>query len=111
MTDRYPKAHACFSHELGVGQGSFEDLREDFLLDFGYQTARAYWSDLDDWLCWCHARGLDALDVNGSSVDRYMHSLKKAGYADNTMRRRRMTLRRFAQFAANVSSQASDSRS
>jgi hypothetical protein len=40
---RYPENRSPFRAELEERYERFAQLREDFLLDYGYNTARAYW--------------------------------------------------------------------
>lgn len=57
---RYPDYLMDFAPDLSPEQVQhwrrFFDLREDILLDYGYQTARAYWTDLQDIFEWAVAR-------------------------------------------------------
>ena len=92
---RYPRASAMFPAPLEEMYQRFADEREDFLLDYGYNTARAYWVDLDDWLLWCVRHDSDPLGLVDSVIDAYLADLQQAGYAHSTRRRRESTLRRF----------------
>jgi hypothetical protein len=51
---------------------AFSELREELLVGYGYQTARAYWADLQHVAEWAEERELDVLqltaDVNTSSL-------------------------------------------
>lgn len=96
---RWPKQDAAFRPELEQRYQRFAELREDWLLNFGYNTARAYWADLDDILWWCAERGLDPLAMTESDLTRYLSRLRRHGYSQSTLRRRRTAwhgLRRFA---------------
>jgi site-specific recombinase XerD len=81
-----------FPADLGQRFADFADAREDFLLNFGYNTARAYWADLDDWLGWCVECGHDPLDLRAARIDRYLDALVGQGYSPSTCRRRRTAL-------------------
>jgi hypothetical protein len=41
----------------------FAELREEYLLGYGYHTARAYWGDLHDLYLWATERGKDVLNL------------------------------------------------
>jgi hypothetical protein len=43
---RYPDDGMMFPPEIPEEWQEFLDLRESVLLDYGYNTARAYWADL-----------------------------------------------------------------
>ena len=46
----------------------FAELRERVLLDYGRNTARAYWGDLDDAFWWARRGGKDVLRLCGAAV-------------------------------------------
>ena len=59
----FPKHQSPFREELPARHRRFEEAREEFLLDYGYNTARAYWGDLEDLYDWCQHRGCDILQL------------------------------------------------
>lgn len=71
----------------------FFDLREELLLDYGYNTARAYWGDLDDWFRWAVERDKDVLALSEKDVKQYVALLRRRKYSENTIRRRLVALR------------------
>lgn len=71
----------------------FFDLREELLLDYGYNTARAYWADLQDWFEWAVAREKDVLTLTERDQKQYYALLRRRGYSENTVRRRRTAYR------------------
>lgn len=73
----------------------FCELREDFLLDYGYNTARAYWGDLDDILHWALERDKDPLALTEKDIRQYAGLLRRRKYSESTLRRRMGTLRGF----------------
>jgi site-specific recombinase XerD len=93
--DRYPKQDAMFKPDLAARFDLFADIREDFLLGFGYNTARAYWADLDDLLFWAAEAGLDPLALTEGHIKSYMRVLTERGYSSSTLRRRRTAFRGF----------------
>lgn len=73
----------------------FARVREDVLLDFGYNTARAYWGDLDDVAYWCAERGFNPLVLTQKQVRAYVALLRRRKYSESTIRRRVTALRKF----------------
>lgn len=92
---RYPEALMPIAGELEQSYRRFVDLRESFLLDYGYQTARAYWTDLESWADWATERGKDVLALTERDVTQYRALLRRRGYSESTIRRRVQTLGRF----------------
>ena len=76
---------------------TFDLAREAFLLRYALSTARAYWSDLDDWRLWCEAQqpAVDPLDDQRDRVAGYELWLEGSGYSRNTTRRRVATVNAF----------------
>ena len=74
--------------QLDDAYPEFAVARERFLRDYCYNTARAYWSDLDDVLWWAHERGKDPLALTEDDFKAYLRLLKRRGYAASTVRRR-----------------------
>jgi len=71
----------------------FFDLREDVLLNYGYNTARAYWADLDGWFRWAIERDKDVLNLSEREQKQYLALLRRRKYSENTIRRRVTVLR------------------
>lgn len=99
-TRRWPKQGAVFQPDLEERYQRFAELREDWLLNFGYNTARAYWADLDDILRWAVERGKDPLKLSDDDIKKYLALLNRRGYSKNTIRRRRTAWRGFARFVS-----------
>ena len=72
----------------------FFDLREDILLDYGYQTARAYWGDLQDIFEWAVERDKDILTLTGRDLRQYRALLRRRKYSEATIRRRMVAWRK-----------------
>lgn len=69
----------------------FFDLREDLLLGYGYQTARAYYADLQDIFEWAVAREKDVLALTEADMKQYCALLRRRKYSESTIRRRRLS--------------------
>lgn len=67
----------------------FFDLREELLLGYGYNTARAYWADLQDWFEWAAQRDKDVLALTEKDEKQYYALLRRRKYSESTIRRRR----------------------
>jgi site-specific recombinase XerD len=100
---RYPENRMPFAPDYGdevpESWQRFFDLREELLLNYGYNTARAYWADLQDWFDWAVERGKDVLNLTEADQRQYYALLRRRGYSGSTLRRRRTSLRLLA--AAN----------
>jgi site-specific recombinase XerD len=92
---RYPENKSPFRAELDVRDERFAQLREDFLLNYGYNTARAYWGDLEHLKDWCQERGLDVLDLPEQELREYLSWMSARGYSGSTTRRRETTYKLF----------------
>lgn len=97
----YPDDQAFFRGQLPTKERRFEALREALLLDYCYNTARAYAADLDDIYDWCQDHELDILVVTEPELDGYFANMLEMGYSKNTIRRRRTSLRGFGQTVAS----------
>ena len=75
----------------------FADLREDVLLDYGHNTARAYWGDLQDLFEWAVERDKDVLALTETDVRQYVALLRRRHYSESTIRRRVTALRKLYQ--------------
>lgn len=71
----------------------FFDLREDLLLNYTHNTARAYWADLQDWFEWAVERDKDVLSLTDKDVGQYKALLRRRKYRESTVRRRVTALR------------------
>ena len=95
-TPRYPEGESPFKRgPMGEAARAFADLREEFLIGFKYNTARAYWADLDDLYHWATGAGLDALELDTPEIEEYLSTMVDAGYSPNTVRRRRVAVSSF----------------
>lgn len=95
---RYPDYLMDFPPDLSPEQVQrwrrFFDLREDILLDYGYQTARAYWTDLQDIFEWAVARDKDVLALTDRELRQYCALLRRRKYSEATIRRRMVSWRK-----------------
>ena len=82
-----------FVPEIPERWHEFADRRESLLLGYGYNTARAYWADLQDWFEWAVARDKDVLMLTERDKKQYVALLRRRAYSENTIRRRMVTLR------------------
>jgi site-specific recombinase XerD len=78
-----------------VDYGRFAEIRESVLLDYGQNTARAYWGDLDDVFWWAQAREKDVLELCVKDLRQYVALLRRRKYSESTIRRRVAALRKF----------------
>ena len=95
---RYPDYLMDFPPDLSSEQVQrwqrFFNLREDILLDYGYQTARAYWTDLQDIFEWAIARDKDVLTLTDRDLRQYCALLRRRKYSEATIRRRMVAWRK-----------------
>lgn len=82
-----------FAPEIPERLREFADRREALLVNYGYNTARAYWADLQDWLEWAVARDKDVLTLTEEDQKQYAALLRRRKYSESTIRRRLTTLR------------------
>lgn len=82
-----------FAEQLPEQDQRFADLREELLLGYGYNTARAYWSDLEHIHDWALERGKDALALTEQDLRQYCALLRRRKYGESTVRRRVTALR------------------
>jgi site-specific recombinase XerD len=96
-SERYPDVHMPFAPaypaEIPGAWQRFFDVREDLLVDYTYNTARAYWGDLQDWFEWAVQRDKDVLSLTERDVRQYCALLRRRKYSENTIRRRKTALR------------------
>lgn len=94
-SERYPESVSPMRAELEERYPRFAELREDCLLEYGYNTARAYWGDLEHLNDWCIERSIDVLALSETNLTEYLAWMAALGYSMNTMRRRRSAIRVF----------------
>ena len=92
---RYPENRSLFLAALPERHRRFAVLREEYLLGYCYNTARAYWGDLEDLFDWAEGEGLDILLLSEEDVDCYASRMREMRYSPNTIRRRRTAIRGF----------------
>lgn len=90
---RYPESEMPVAGELPERWRRFAELREDYLLNYGYNTARAYWGDLQHLAEWADERGLDVLALMERDIKQYVALLRRRNYSESTIRRRLTTFR------------------
>lgn len=81
---RYPETLMSIAAELPERWLRFAELREEQLLDYGYNTARAYWGDLEDVAVWADERGKDILTLTERDIRRYLALLRRRKYSVST---------------------------
>lgn len=91
--DRYPDHRMEFAREVPEEWRRFAELREELLLDYGYNTARAYWADLQDWFDWAVATDKDVLQLTERDLRQYVALHRRRKYSESTIRRRVTALR------------------
>ena len=90
---RYPDNQRMFPSEapdatIPESWRRFYDTRESILLDYGHNTARAYYADLQDIFEWAVARDKDVLALTERDIRQYCALLRRRKYSENTIRRR-----------------------
>lgn len=90
---RYPETVMPIAGEHSGRYERFLALREELLIGYGYNTARAYWGDLDDWYRWADERGKDVLALSQRDVKQYVALLRRRKYSESTVRRRLVAYR------------------
>lgn len=93
---RYPENMMMFPPEEPAAPEEwvrFFTLREELLVDYCHNTARAYWGDLQDWFEWAVERGKDVLALTEKDVTQYYALLRRRGYSESTVRRRKTALK------------------
>ena len=80
--------------EVAARWKRFFDLREDILIDYGHQTARAYYADLQDIFEWAVERDKDVLALEDRDLRQYCALLRRRKYSENTIRRRMVAWRK-----------------
>lgn len=85
---RYPETQMPYAQVLPEQYQHFAKLREELLLDYGHNTARAYWGDLQHWFEWAVERDKDVLALTEVDVRQYVALLRRRKYSENTIRLR-----------------------
>jgi site-specific recombinase XerD len=98
--DYYPDSEMMFAPDHGPDVPEswrrFLALREDLLLEYGDNTARAYWGDLQEWFDWAVARDKDFLALTAQDTTQYCALLRRGKYSESTIRQRKTALRLLA---------------
>lgn len=94
--ERYPDNRMEFAPVIPERWQEFADRREALLLGYGYNTARAYWADLQDWFEWAVERDKDVLALTEKDKKQYVALLRRRQYSEHTIRRRLVALRLLA---------------
>src|SRR3954454_22514948 len=92
---RYPDLLLPLAGAQADQHRRFSELREEMLVDYGYNTARAYWGDLDDLYRWAVERGKDVLMLTERDIRQYIALLRRRRYSESTIRRRVTAFRHF----------------
>lgn len=90
----YPDTDMPFARSIPETHERFAQIREDICLDYGYNTARAYWADLDDLFYWATERGKNPLNLSDKDITQYIALLRRRKYSENTIRRKKVVLRK-----------------
>lgn len=92
-SQRYPEDRSTFIRQLPERDQRFAEAREEYLLNYGYNTARAYWGDLEHLYDWCEHRGFDIFELTERRFRQYQALLRRRKYSESTIRRRRTAWR------------------
>lgn len=99
---RYPENQKefvpAYTEPIPESWERFFDLREQILLDYGYNTARAYWADLQDLFEWAITRDKDVLALTDKDITQYIALHRRRHYSEHTIRRRLIAIRKLQQF-------------
>lgn len=88
QSEYYPTNQMPIAGELEDRRREFNELREEFVLGYTYNTARAYWSDLEQIADWAEERGKDVLGLTEKDLKQYVALLRRRKYSESTIRRR-----------------------
>jgi hypothetical protein len=94
---RYPDYDMPFVGSQEEQDGRFAESVEAFLVNYGYNTARAYRADLEDIYLWAAERGLDFFELTEAQMRQYQALLRRRKYSEGTVRRRGTAWRSFSQ--------------
>jgi site-specific recombinase XerD len=92
---RYLQSRSRARGELGRRHQRFATLRDEFVINLTYNTARAYASDLDHLFDWALAHNKDVLELSAADLQLYLAGLVQRPYTANTITRKRTALRGF----------------
>ena len=98
-SERYPDHLMPFVGSREEHDERFADALEAFLVNYGYNTARAYRADLDDIYLWARERGLDFFELTEAQVRQYQALLRRRKFSEGTVRRRGTAWRAFKRSA------------
>jgi site-specific recombinase XerD len=104
---RYLDTRSPDRADLALHDQRYAALRDEFVVGFGYQTARAYAADLDHLHGWAAASELDVLGLGVADIERYVVELTSQAYSPNTLVRKRSALRGFYSLAAAMHARTS----
>lgn len=90
---RYPDSQMTFAPTVPEEWMRFAELREELLLGYRYNTARAYWGDLQGWFEWAVHRDKDVLRLTETDRRSYVGLLRRRKYSESTIKRKLVTLR------------------
>jgi site-specific recombinase XerD len=99
---RYLETRSGARSALRPPDQRYAALRDEFVVGFGYHTARAYAGDLDHLFGWAAASELDIVGLTVRDIKRYVASLHSQKYSPNTLIRKRTALRGFYALAAEM---------
>lgn len=99
---RYPDHLMPFVRSQEERDAKFAEAVEAFLVDYGYNTARAYRADLEDIYLWARERGWDFFGLTEVQLRRYQALLRRRKYSEGTVRRRGTAYRGFRQSATTA---------
>jgi hypothetical protein len=91
----YPTNLMPIAGSLPDRRKRFNELRDDFLLGYMHNTARAYWSDLEQIADWAEERGKEVLGLTEPDLKQHAALLRRRRYSDSTIRRHLLVYRLF----------------
>jgi site-specific recombinase XerD len=97
--ERYLETRSRGRAELGRHHQRFAALRDEFVVNLKYNTARAYAGDLDHLFDWASDRGQSVLELTESDLQEYLVELVGRPYTPNTLVRKRTALQGFYDLA------------
>jgi hypothetical protein len=104
---RYLQGRSRSRADLGRRHQQYAALRDEFVINLTYNTARAYASDLDHLFDWALARDKDVLDLKAADLQLYLSGLLQRPYTANTITRKRTAVRGFYDLAVEKTALAS----
>jgi site-specific recombinase XerD len=96
---RYLQSRSRTRADLGQQHQRFAALRDEFVVNLRYNTARAYANDLDHLFDWALDQGKGALTLTSDDIEKYLANLLERPYTANTITRKRTALRGFYDLA------------